>query len=198
MIRVCDNFVEDLAPLLTLARKTEFSRYGYSPVQRKEVPLPPSVKEAIERNLGPLPGPFQARLHYYPSEDSERMFIHRDPHAYTGILFLQGPEACGTTFFRHRQTNHKILPDTVSLAFEALEKGTDPRELVRPLSEDSFAPDRWEPWLRIPARPNRFLFFEGQHYHAPTSLYGTSPEEARLLLVVFFGEQNTAPPRQQN
>lgn len=111
-----------------------------------------------------------------PAGQPEPNFIHTDCDmgAWTAICYLtaEPAEGDGTTFWRDRQTDQ--IESTSSAATEALTW----RDRVR-----------WEPWHTVAAKPNRIVIFPATYYHSRALYdnYGDTPDQARLIQVLFGG-----------
>lgn len=118
--------------------------------------------------------------------------MHIDPAAYSGILHLSRPEDCarpdagGTDFFRHKRTGLEAVPqDPARIAASGY---ADVNALIEDVvNKDTCLPARWERTLRIPARFNRLLLFSPWQFHNAAPGFGTTPEDARLVMLLFFG-----------
>ncbi|WP_086607559.1 DUF6445 family protein [Erythrobacter donghaensis] len=154
-----------------------------------------AVDEAVSRllsvKLGPAPGTQHGHCRLTRKADKGRSGVHIDPAAYSGILYLSRPEDCarpdagGTDFFRHRRTGLEAVPqDPVKIAASGY---GDINALVEEVvNKDTASPAKWERTLRIPARFNRLLLFSPWQYHNAAPGFGTTPEDARLVMLLFF------------
>jgi hypothetical protein len=121
-----------------------------------------------------------------------RSGVHVDPAAYSGILYLSRPEDCarpdagGTDFFRHRRTGLEAVPqDPAKIAASGYD---DVNALIEDVvNKDTTLPAKWERTLRVPARFNRLLLFSPWQFHNAAPGFGTTPEDSRLVMLLFFG-----------
>lgn len=124
--------------------------------------------------------------------DKGKSGVHIDPAVYSGILYLSRPEDCarpdagGTDFFRHRRTGLESVPqDPVALAASGFD---DPNRLIEEVvNRDTTTLSKWERTMRVPARFNRLLLFSPWLFHNAAPGFGSTPEDARLVMLLFFG-----------
>ncbi|MDP4604703.1 MAG: DUF6445 family protein, partial [Erythrobacter sp.] len=128
--------------------------------------------------------------------DKGKSGVHIDPAHYSGILYLSRPEDCarpdagGTDFFRHRRTGLEAVPqDPARIAASGYD---DVNALIADVvNRDTLLPAKWERTLRVPARFNRLLLFSPWQFHNAAPGFGTSPDNARLVMLLFFGAAKT-------
>lgn len=153
-----------------------------------------AVSRLLGITLGPAPGTQHGHCRLTPKGAKGRSGVHIDPAAYSGILYLSRPEDCakpdagGTDFFRHRRTGLEAVPqDPAKIAASGY---SDINALVEDVvNKDTTLPAKWERTLRIPARFNRLLLFSPWQFHNAASGFGTTPEDSRLVMLLFFGPQ---------
>lgn len=153
------------------------------------------VDDAVSRmlgiELGPAPGTQHGHCRLTRKSDKGRSGVHIDPAAYSGILYLSRPEDCaqayagGTDFFRHKRTGLESVPQNPAKI--AASGYCDINALVEDVvNKDTSVPARWERTMRVPARFNRLLLFSPWQFHNAAPGFGTSPENARLVMLLFF------------
>jgi len=153
-----------------------------------------AVSRLLGITLGPAPGTQHGHCRLTPKGAKGRSGVHIDPAAYSGILYLSRPEDCarpdagGTDFFRHRRTGLEAVPqDPARIAASGY---GDINALVEDVvNKDTTLPAKWERTLRIPARFNRLLLFSPWQFHNAAPGFGTTPEDSRLVMLLFFGPQ---------
>lgn len=150
-----------------------------------------AVSRLLGMRLGAAPGTQHGHCRLTRKADKGRSGVHIDPAAYSGILYLSRPEDCarpdagGTDFFRHRRTGLERVPqDPAQIAASGY---PDANALIEDVvNGDTAHPARWERVLRVPARFNRLLLFSPWQFHNAAPGFGTMPEDARLVMLLFF------------
>jgi len=151
-----------------------------------------AVSRQLGLNLGPAPGTQHGHCRLTMKGAKGRSGVHIDPAAYSGILYLSRPEDCarpdagGTDFFRHKRTGLEAVPqDPARIAASGY---ADINALVEDVvNKDTTSTARWERTLRVPARFNRLLLFSPWQFHNAAPGFGRTPEDARLVMLLFFG-----------
>jgi hypothetical protein len=151
-----------------------------------------AVSGLLGMKLGPAPGTQHGHCRFTPKGAKGRSGVHIDPAVYSGILYLSRPEDCvrpdagGTDFFRHRRTALEAVPqDPAKIAASGYRNINALVEDV--VNRDTAFPARWERTLRVPARFNRLLLFLPWQFHNAAPGFGTTPEDSRLVMLLFFG-----------
>lgn len=114
--------------------------------------------------------------------------VHIDPCFYSGILYLSRPEDCkgGTDFFRHRRTGLDRVPGDAAGWMAA--GYADPNTLIEEVvNKDTLFPAKWEKTFTAPMRFNRLILFSPWMFHNSGAGFGTTPENGRLVHLMFFG-----------
>ena len=197
---IVDDFLKDpwAARRAALALDYDPARqYGNFPGLNSSTPLDTgAIDAAVSRllgvKLGPAPGTQHGACRLTRKGDKGRSGVHIDPAAYSGILYLSRPEDCakpdagGTDFFRHRRTGLEAVPqDPAKIAASGY---GDINALVEDVvNRDTTNPAKWERTLCIPARFNRLLLFSPWQFHNAAPGFGRTPEDARLVMLLFFG-----------
>lgn len=172
-------------------------QYGNFPGLNSSAPLETGALDAaVSRllgvKLGPAPGTQHGHCRLTPKGAKGKSGVHIDPAAYSGILYLSRPEDCaradagGTDFFRHKRTGLEAVPqDPARIAASGY---SDINALVEDVvNKDTTMPAKWERTLRVPARFNRLLLFSPWQFHNAAPGFGTTPEDSRLVMLLFFG-----------
>jgi|SRR5882724_5023213 len=191
---VVDDFYRDPDAVRLLALETEYEadlRY-FKGLRSKQKFLFPWVREEFQRLLGvtiidwldqPANGSFQKTS----SEDP--LVWHSDTQSYAAAIYLTGPRemycagdaqptfreivACGTSFWRHRNTARRP-PANAS-------------DYAEVYSEFNLThPDNWELVDRIGSVYNRLVLWDAQLIHSATSYGGFTTEDPRLVQLFFF------------
>ena len=197
---VIDDFLKDPWAARRAALGLEYDparQHGNFPGLNSSAPLgTDAVDAAVSRllrlKLGPAPGTQHGHCRLTPKGAKGRSGVHIDPAAYSGILYLSRPEDCalpqagGTDFFRHRRTGLESVPqDPAKIAASGY---ADINALVEDVvNKDTASPAKWERTLRIPARFNRLLLFSPWQFHDAAPGFGSTPEDSRLVMLLFFG-----------
>lgn len=197
---IVDDFLKDPWAARRAALALEYDparQHGNFPGLNSSTPLDTrGVDEAVSRllglTLGPAPGTQHGACRLTRKADKGRSGVHIDPAAYSGILYLSHPEDCakpgagGTDFFRHRRTGLEAVPqDPAKIAASGY---SDINTLIEDVvNKDTTLPAKWERTLRVPARFNRLLLFSPWQFHNAAPGFGSTPEDARLVMLLFFG-----------
>lgn len=197
---IIDDFLADpyAARRAALGLKYDPTRqFGNFPGLNSSTPLDTAaVDDAVSRllgiRLGPAPGTQHGHCRLTMKGAKGKSGVHIDPAAYSGILYLSRPEDCakpqagGTDFFRHRRTGLEAVPqDPARVAASGY---PDVNALVEDVvNKDTTSPAKWERMLRIPARFNRLLLFSPWQFHDAAPGFGTTSEDSRLVMLLFFG-----------
>jgi hypothetical protein len=155
-------------------------------------PIDAAVSRLLGARLGPAPGTQHGHCRLTGKGAKGRSGVHIDPAAYSGILYLSRPEDCakphagGTDFFRHKRTGLEAVPqDPAKIAASGY---GDINALVEDVvNRDTTSPAKWERTMRVPARFNRLLLFSPWQFHDAAPGFGTTPEDSRLVMLLFFG-----------
>lgn len=122
-----------------------------------------------------------------------RSGVHIDPAYYSGILYLSLADDCpsngrgGTEFFRHKRTGLDRVPSDPLRVQKA--GYADINALIEDVvNRDTNSPSKWERVMRIPIRYNRLILFSPWLFHNAGAAFGTSPENGRLVQVMFFAK----------
>ena len=121
--------------------------------------------------------------------DKGRSGVHIDPAFYSGILYLSLPEHCkgGTEFFRHKRTGLERVP-TDPVAITKAGYG-DINALVEDVvNKDTTHPAQWTKTMTIPMRFNRLILFSPWMFHNSGMVFGKTPEDGRLVNLMFFAK----------
>jgi hypothetical protein len=196
---IIDDFLKDpwAARRAALALDYDPARqHGNFPGLNSSAPLDTAaldgaVSRLLGAKLGPAPGTQHGACRLTRKGDKGRSGVHIDPAAYSGILYLSRPEDCaradagGTDFFRHKRTGLEAVPqDPARIAASGY---ADVNALVEDVvNRDTAIPAKWERTMRVPARFNRLLLFSPWQFHNAAPGFGTTLEDARLVMLLFF------------
>lgn len=196
---IVDDFLADPWAARRAALALEYDparQHGNFPGLNSSAPLDTAgLDAAVSRllgvKLGPAPGTQHGHCRLTPKGAKGRSGVHIDPAAYSGILYLSRPEDCahadagGTDFFRHRRTGLEAVPqDAAKIAASGY---ADINALIEDVvNRDTLLPGKWERTLRVPARFNRLLLFSPWQFHNAAPGFGTAPDDARLVMLLFF------------
>ncbi|MEO1323350.1 MAG: DUF6445 family protein [Pseudomonadota bacterium] len=119
--------------------------------------------------------------------DTSKISVHVDNCHWSAMVYLTLDEHCqgGTHFFRHIPTAWEMAP---VFPGEAEAKGyPNAREaLEHILVNDGNDRSKWNETMMIPMKYNRLALFRGYLWHDAGVSFGTTPENARLILPFFF------------
>ncbi len=157
----------------------------------KALPIP-GLDDAVGRIIGaavkPQPGTSHSHCRLTLAKDTGLSGVHIDPCFYSGILYLALPEHCrgGTDFFRHKRTGLERVPTDVG---QMLAAGySDPNQLIEEVvNADTLKPSKWEKQFTVPMRFNRLILFSPWMFHNSARGFGSTPENGRLVHLMFFG-----------
>ena len=196
---IVDDFLKDPWAARRAALGLDYDparQHGNVPGLNSSTPLASDgVDAAVSRllgvRLGPAPGTQHGHCRLTSKGAKGKSGVHIDPAAYSGILYLSRPEDCarpdagGTDFFRHRRTGLDAVPqDPAKIAASGY---ADINALVEDVvNKDTTLPAKWERTMRVPARFNRLLLFSPWQFHNAAPGFGTSPEDSRLVMLLFF------------
>ena len=153
----------------------------------------PGLEERVSALAGlplvPAPGTNHGQCRVTMKGDRGLTGVHIDPAAYSGILYLSKPEDCagGTDFFRHKRTGLDRVPHDMA-GIRAAGYSDINRLIEEVVNQDSNRAGRWEKLFTIPMRYNRLLLFSPWLFHDAARGFGTTPETARLVMLMFFAE----------
>jgi hypothetical protein len=201
---IIDDFLQDPWAARRAALALDYDpakQFGNFPGLNSSTPLDTSgvdnaVSRVIGTKLGPAPGTQHGACRLTRKGDKGKSGVHIDPARYSGILYLSRPEDCarpdagGTDFFRHRRTGLEAVPqDGARIAASGYDNVNALIEDV--VNLDTLLPAKWERTLRVPARFNRLLLFSPWQFHNAAPGFGTTPDNARLVMLLFFGAAKT-------
>lgn len=197
---IVDDFLKDPWAARRAALALDYdpaAQHGNFPGRNSSAPLDTAAVDAavsrlLGRKLGPAPGTQHGHCRLTRKADKGRSGVHIDPAAYSGILYLSRPEDCarpdagGTDFFRHRRTGLESVPhDPARIAASGY---GDVNALIEDVvNKDTSLTAKWERTLRVPARFNRLLLFSPWQFHNAAPGFGTTPDDSRLVMLLFFG-----------
>ncbi|WP_417621915.1 DUF6445 family protein [Parasphingorhabdus sp.] len=121
--------------------------------------------------------------------DKGRSGVHIDPAFYSGILYLSLPDHCrgGTEFFRHRRTGLERVPTDLL----AINKAgyADINALIEDVvNKDTNRSAQWAKVMTVPMRFNRLILFSPWMFHNSGQAFGKSPQDGRLVNLMFFAK----------
>ncbi|SHN54142.1 DUF6445 family protein [Erythrobacter sanguineus] len=196
---ILDNFLKDPWAARRAALALDYdpaAQHGNFPGRNSTAPLDTvaldsAVSRQLGSGLGAAPGSQHGHCRLTRKGDRGKSGVHIDPASYSGILYLSRPEDCakpdagGTDFFRHKRTGLEAVPqDPAQIAASGY---ADANALIEDVvNKDTLAPARWERVLRVPARFNRLLLFSPWQFHNAAPGFGTTHEDARLVMLLFF------------
>lgn len=147
------------------------------------------ISDIIRAPVEPAPGTSHNHCRITLKGDKGRSGVHIDPAFYSGILYLSLPEHCkgGTEFFRHKRTGLDRVPND---PVEVTKAGyADINGLIEDVvNRDTMNKAKWERTMLIPMRFNRLILFSPWLFHNSGAAFGTSPENGRLVHLMFFAK----------
>lgn len=191
---IIDDFLENADALRRRALALTYPRQqgmfpGRNSVER--IPIEGMDQEISRRLCEPVaampPPQAHAKCRLTMASDKGQAKVHVDAAHWSGILYLSRDEDCrgGTEFFRHRATRTDHAPYTDSAAQA---KGfPSAKEMTRIVLEDGLDDSKWELTMRVPMRFNRLVLFRPWLWHTAGENFGDTPENARLVYLMFFG-----------
>jgi hypothetical protein len=199
---IIDDFLKDPWAARRAALALEYDparQHGNFPGLNSSAPLDTAgvdaaVSQLLGLGLGPAPGTQHGHCRLTRKADKGKSGVHIDPAVYSGILYLSRPEDCalphsgGTDFFRHKRTGLESVPqDPARIAATGY---SNINALVDDVvNRDTLLPAKWERTMRVPARFNRLLLFSPWQFHNAAPGFGSTPENARLVMLLFFGRK---------
>ena len=201
---IIDDFLSD--PLT--ARKAALA-LDYDPAQKRgnypghisTVPqdingLDERVSDIISAPVTAAPGTSHGHCRITLKGDKGRSGVHIDPAFYSGILYLSLPEHCkgGTEFFRHKRTGLERVPaDPLAITKAGY---ADINGLIDDVvNHDTLHKAKWERSMLVPMRFNRLILFSPWLFHNSGAAFGNSPENGRLVHLMFFAKAEKSVTR---
>ncbi|MCX9154752.1 tetratricopeptide repeat protein [Niveibacterium sp. 24ML] len=117
---------------------------------------------------------------------------NRDRFAAVLYLNLPGQEQGGTTFWRQLDTGWtRRLPDedlkrNGFTSFKAFQEKWLPNQNARRFSELTADRKAWEPIVELAMKNNRLVLYRGDFFHSLSSVFGSTPQDGRLVQLFFF------------
>jgi len=177
---IFDDFFEDPIKIKALINSApmEDIKYADGVTYPNIVRLPLAIENEVTQNLKQIFGPITVEICFarYSFEDViPPHWAHSDHEIaqYIALVYLSdGDLEAGTYVLKHRD-----------LGFE-----THPREKIFRDALIEHANDRkkWFPTFLAPAKFNRLVILNTELIHAAGESYGTTREDGRLVLSVFF------------
>jgi hypothetical protein len=118
--------------------------------------------------------------------------VHVDGSHWSGILYLSRPEDCrgGTEFFRHIPTNTERAPYSDEEAARRFGAPSAKQWVADLLERDTMDDSKWEMTMKVPMRFNRLVLLRPWLWHTAGECFGNTPENARLVYLMFFRSAN--------
>lgn len=145
------------------------------------------IGQIVHERLAPQPGTSHSIPRIAMSGETSKASIHIDMNHWSVMAYLSLDEHCegGTHFYRHRQTGWEMAPAFPGMAEKAGYESPD-AALNDILKSGGYDHDAWELRMTIPMKFNRVAIFRGYMWHDAGHSFGTTPENARLVLPFFF------------
>jgi len=199
MIHVCDNFFPDPFEVRKVALK---SKYNYNTDNNTSWPgfrcstIPESITDYVLSGAKHYTKNSYLKLNVRPSfqyvtEDCKDGVFHKDGSAlYTCMVYLSlhAPKNSGTEICDSDVEDwDNIIPsDMGSIKREFYQ---DPKNLLKASKFGRIknkVNSHFNPIAQIPNKFNRFILFPGNSFHRAQNYFGTSIENARLILISFL------------
>ncbi len=193
---VVDDFLDNAVALRDHALKLDYPEQqgqfpGRNSLQRINID---GLAEAVSRIVGEAlvaapPPQSHSKTRLTLAADKGRGKVHVDDSHWSGILYLSRNEDAlgGTEFFRHKATGLDRFPFSQVQLQEAGFSSHD--EAHRALiEEDGTKDEAWEQIMNVPMRFNRLLLLRPWLFHTAGPGFGDSPENARLVYLMFFNQ----------
>jgi hypothetical protein len=140
-----------------------------------------------ERVAPPDPPQSHGKCRLTLAADTGKSRVHIDPGYWSGILYLSRPQDClgGTDFFRHKPTGTDRAPiNEAELTALGYRDFAQMREQL--VEKDSLDESKWELTQTVPMRFNRLVLLRPWLWHTAGPGFGYSPENGRLIYLMFF------------
>ncbi len=135
-------------------------------------------KKLFEEHLKKEIKPIVSFYRYYTKDLASPNYIHADMNfcSHIAIQFLHKDLQGGFATWSHKETN--LIKATLPLNEDILKK----------LRDDSKDENKWNRETLVHSRFNRCVIYDadGFHSHYPKQLWGSTPEDGRLIQVFFF------------
>lgn len=196
---IIDDFLPDPHTLRKQALSMHFPdrpEGAYYPGRNAGSRLPLQGIERLISDLTHEPlAPAQHYSHAVPrialGGDDGKVSVHADFCHWSMILYLTLDDHCqdGTHFFRHKKTGWERAP---VFPGEAEHAGfSSPDDAMKSVLAQSGDRTGWEEIMMIPMKFNRAVLFRGYMWHDAGKSFGTTPENGRLIVPLFFENTQT-------
>lgn len=145
------------------------------------------ISNLVKERVRPSPNSSHQRPRLALEGDvAHGMSVHMDMCHWSAIVFLTLDEHCqgGTHFFRHKRTGWEMAPVWPGMAQAAGYANSD--EALKAIMADSNDESAWEETMMAPMKFNRLVLFRGYLWHDAGRSFGTTPENGRLIMPLFF------------
>ena len=191
-LTIIDNFYKNAMAVRKYALSLDYSVQGNYPGYRTKHFLDQKESEETKKifenilNIDILNwrnnGDDSYNTSFQLSYDMDHTWIHRDRNEYAAVLYLTPDAPCsgGTSFYRHIETNTKMM--------NPLSEDIDDKKILEILDRDSNDLTKWERTDYAANYFNRLILFKGWNNHRSHFHFGRKeePETGRLFQVFFF------------
>ncbi len=194
---VVDDFLDAPQVARTIGLKADYTLLGGS-LRFRDAEVPSPLAEMFTNKVLQIIGAkFRSRRegvafrHYLKRDEwasrNSGSWVHFDRFRWIGIVYLNLPRQCrgGTSFFTHRPTGICCWPD---LYLSKLKQPGFEQRVFR----DMARMDRWDENLRVSMVFNRLILFDSRMFHQAPCYFGSTLQNGRLTLNVFFDEISDA------
>ena len=184
-IIVVDNFFSDPYYVREQAFKMEwFDQMGNHPGKRTKFDRHPSVKTALENQIGEKIINWDADWNTYNGSYNlctqlDKCWIHADQgNTWACVVYLtpDAPLESGTALYKHKKTGLRTYdPNNI--------------ELMDEIYKDSLDFTAWEVTDFVGNVFNRAIIYRGEYFHAAVQYFGHSDDYCRMHQTFFFSTE---------
>jgi len=192
MVKVIDNFYDDVDTVREFALSQSFNRTGNYPGKRTENFIDVELKNRIQDILFPYSGNviewndetgFTGSFQLTTSKN--KSWIHTDKSGnWGGVLYLtpDAPLSGGTGFFKSKLDGSYIEKDNF-IELSSLDAKSNNEGDINKIYSNM---DKWELDNKVENVYNRLILFRSNHWHSSLEYFGKDHEDGRLTQVFFI------------
>ena len=206
-LRVIDGLLDDFDSYRAQALAQRYHAVQYAEQNFPGVQTDGQACDALMQRIATLLGrtikwssPDNGAFRLSDAGSSARADIHVDQPAteslrhHAGVLYLNEPAQCrgGTSFWRHKATGWSRRPSADELRAQGFSSALDFQrralKATQKLPFEALKAGRagWEPLFEVPMRANRLVVYRSDFFHSISDVFGSTPQDGRLVQLFFF------------